>query len=360
MAYDATHLAKLSALKALAEKVKSDYALKKDLETLSGKVEGLVTAGGEPNVLEGIKINDTLLTLTDKIANILIKESTANGKISVNNVDVAVHGLAALAYKSEVAESDLAAALKAIIDAKAKQSDLDTLTGEGEGSIKKMIDAAINKFATDVTDDDVVNSYKELIDWVATHGKEATKMAGGISDNKTAITDLKTLVGTLPEGATSSTVVGYIAEAIAALSIGDYAKTTEVTSAINTALADYAKTSDVNTGLGKKADKVAKATNGNFAALDADGNLKDSGKKAADFVAAEAGKRLMTDAEGTKLGGIQAGATKVEASETNGNIKINGAEKTVYTLPSNVVKGAIATDDEVTEMLNEVFGAAQV
>lgn len=360
MAYDATHLAKLSALKALAEKVKADYALKKDLDTLSGKVEGLVTTGGQPNVIEGVKINGTLLDLTEKIANILIAEGKTNGTIAANGVDIPVHGLAALAYKAEVAESDLAAALKAIIDAKAKQSDLDTLTGEGEGSIKKMIDAAINKFATDVTDDDVVNSYKELIDWVATHGKEATKMAGGISDNKTAITDLKALVGTLPEGANSSTVVGYIAEAIAALSIGDYAKTTEVTSAINTALADYYKKTDVDTALGKKADKVSKATAGNFAALDADGNLKDSGKKAADFVAAEAGKRLMTDAEGTKLGGVAEGATKVEASETNGNVKINGVETKVYTEPTDVVHGAIATDTEVTEMLNEVFGAAQV
>ena len=106
---------------------------------------------------------------------------------------------------------------------------------------------------------------------------------------------------------------------------------------------------------GKKADKVAKATNGNFAALDADGNLKDSGKKAADFVAAEAGKRLMTDAEGAKLGGVAEGATKVEASKTNGYIKVNGTETKVYTEPSDVVHGAVATDSEVTEMLNEVF-----
>lgn len=356
MAYDTSKLTKLAALKALAQKVKSSYALQKDLTALSERVNDLVTAGGEPNKLEGIKVNGALLTLTDKIADILIQESTANGNISVNNVDVPIHGLAALAYKSEVAESDLAASLKAILDAKAKQADLDTLTGTGEGSISKMIDAAINKFATDVTDDDVVNSYKELIDWVAAHGPEATQMASGISENKTAIANLKTLVGTLPEGATSTTVVAYITEAINALSIGDYAKTTEVTAAINTALAAYAKTSDVNTNLAKKADKVANATNGHFAGLDANGNLTDSGKKASDFVAAEAGKRLMTNAEGTKLGGIAAGATKVEASTTNGNVKINGAEVTVYTEPADVVHGAIATDTEVTEMLNEVFG----
>lgn len=356
MAYDTSKLTKLAALKALAQKVKSSYALQKDLTALSERVNDLVTAGGEPNKLEGIKVNGTLLTLTDKIADILIHESTANGNISVNNVDVPIHGLAALAYKSEVSESDLAATLKAILDAKAKQADLDTLTGTGEGSISKMIDAAINKFATDVTDDDVVNSYKELIDWVAAHGPEATQMASGISENKTAIANLKTLVGTLPEGATSTTVVAYITEAINALSIGDYAKTTEVTAAINAALAAYAKTSDVNTSLAQKADKVANATNGHFAGLDANGNLTDSGKKASDFVTAEAGKRLMTNAEGTKLGGIAEGATKVEVSTTNGNVKINGTETRVYTEPADVVHGAIATDTEVTEMLNEVFG----
>lgn len=69
-----------------------------------------------------------------------------------------------------------------------------------------------------------------------------------------------------------------------------------------------------------KADKVKNATTGNFAALDESGNLTDSGKKPADFVAAETGKRLMTNAEGEKLKGISAGATKTAASETNGHI----------------------------------------
>lgn len=100
-------------------------------------------------------------------------------------------------------------------------------------------------------------------------------------------------------------------------------------------------------GLYVEREKVEGAVAGNLAGLDANGNLTDSGKKPTDFVAAEAGKRLMTDAEGTKLEGIAEGATKVEASDTAGNIKVNGNEVQVV---------GIATDAEVTEMLNTVFG----
>lgn len=50
-------------------------------------------------------------------------------------------------------------------------------------------------------------------------------------------------------------------------------------------------------------------------------------------------------ADKAKLDGIATGATKVEAS-TAGKIKINGTDTTVVDF---------ATDDEVTEMLNEVF-----
>lgn len=103
-----------------------------------------------------------------------------------------------------------------------------------------------------------------------------------------------------------------------------------------------------------KADKVNGATEGNFAGLDANGNLTDSGKKASDFVAAEDGKRLMTTEEGEKLAGIAEGATKVEASETNGNIKVNGQEQTVYTLPETVLHDSDISDytaEEIAQML---------
>lgn len=95
----------------------------------------------------------------------------------------------------------------------------------------------------------------------------------------------------------------------------------------------------------------AKAT-GNFAALDGEGNLTDSGKKPADFVAAETGKRLMTDAEGEKLAGVSEGATKTAASSTNGNVNIDGKEVVVYTEPENVLH-----DEDVEDFSAEEIAA---
>ena len=101
-----------------------------------------------------------------------------------------------------------------------------------------------------------------------------------------------------------------------------------------------------------KADKVTGAVTGNFATLDGEGNLTDSGKKPADFVAAESGKRLMTDAEGEKLKGISEGATKTAASSTNGNVNIDGKEVVVYTEPENVLH-----DEDVEDFSAEEIAA---
>ena len=101
-----------------------------------------------------------------------------------------------------------------------------------------------------------------------------------------------------------------------------------------------------------KADKATGATTGNFAALDGEGNLTDSGKKPADFVGAEAGKRLMSDAEGEKLAGVSEGATKTAASSTNGNVNIDGKEVVVYTEPENVLH-----DEDVDDFSAEEIAA---
>lgn len=244
MAYDATHLTKLSHLKTLAQKVKDNYTTKTEFNTLSNKVEGLVTAGGEPNVLDGVQVNGVALEIANKIVNILIATGSADGTISVQGVDVAIKGLAALAYKSNVSEADLDAALKAVINSKAAQTDVtalqaavDTLNGTGDGSVTKTVADEIAKVVAGA--DTSFDTLKEISDWISAHGESAAAMNSSIQDNATDIAELAALVGTIPEDATSTTVIAYIAEAIEAIGIGDYAKTTEVTAAINTALENY-------------------------------------------------------------------------------------------------------------------------
>ena len=69
----------------------------------------------------------------------------------------------------------------------ANKNAIDTLNGTGAGSVKKSVDDAINDFVTKVSDDKVVNTFKELVDYVAEHGAGAATMAGKIEANETAI-----------------------------------------------------------------------------------------------------------------------------------------------------------------------------
>ena len=66
MAYNEEKLTKLKSLKALAERVKQDYATKASVSALETRVDGLVTTGGEPNKIEAVKVNGEALPVTDK------------------------------------------------------------------------------------------------------------------------------------------------------------------------------------------------------------------------------------------------------------------------------------------------------
>lgn len=203
-----------------------------DFVKLSG-----IAAGAQVNVLEGVKVNGTAVAIASKIVDLLIAAGSANGTISVQGMDVAVKGLAALAYKADVSKADLDAALAAEIDGHATQlttlgGKIDTLNGTGVGSVKKAIDDAFNDFSTKVTDDGVVNSYKELIDWAATHGSDAAELAASIS-NLEAV-----LAGFGGEGE-PETVKAAIDNVMGRLDLSSY----------------YTKT-EIDTELAKKVDKV--------------------------------------------------------------------------------------------------------
>lgn len=209
----------------------------------------------ESKSLVGIKVNGTALSIADKMVDILIATGTANGTVAVNGADVAVKGLAALAYKAQVSESDLDAALTAVLAAKAAKADVDTLIGTDTGKSVRTI--ANEELAAQLIPEgaqESLDTLTEIAQWIQDHPDDAAAM--------------------------------------------------------NTAIA---KLNGIVAGIGGEDDDYA---------------------------------TVMAAIEGK----ISAGATKVEASETNGNIKIDGEETTVYTHPTTTAVAAgfkkVGNDDK--------------
>ena len=123
MAYNEKHLAKLADLKALGTKQKEVA------DALAARVDTLENVGSQANVLEGVKVNGTALAIANKMVDILIATGSKNGSISVNGADVSIKGLAALAFKAKVSQSDLDDALAAVLEGKADKAT--TLDGYG-------------------------------------------------------------------------------------------------------------------------------------------------------------------------------------------------------------------------------------
>lgn len=101
---------------------------------------------------------------------------------------------------------------------------IDVLNGGDtiEGSVAKSVKDAINDFATKISDDGKINTFKELVDYAAAHGSEYTAAIADIAANKSAI---KTLNGT-----GTGSVSKAVNDAIDGLHIGDYAKSADVES----------------------------------------------------------------------------------------------------------------------------------
>lgn len=251
----------LDQLKMLAQRTKGEI----------GKVDS--------KALVGVKVNGTALSIAEKMVDILIATGTANGTLSVNGKDVAIKGLAALAYKAQVSEADLDSALTAVLAAKAAKADVDTLIGSDAGkSARTIANEELTKQLIPEDAQESLNTLTEIAAWIQEHPDDASAMNAAI-----------------------------------------------------------AKLNEIAAGIGGEEDDYATV------------------------MAAIEGK--ITAA----MAGIAQGATKVEKSEINGNIKINGQETVVYTHPAgsaveagfkkvgsdvngHVVMGGNVTKEDITKL----------
>ena len=315
MAYDVNKLVKLQGLKDLATQVKTELA------ALSTRIDDIVSTGGEPNVITSVKVNGTALAIAEKAVDILIATGKANGTLAVNGVDVAIKGLAALAYKAQVSQADLDAALQAVL------GNVTTLVGSDAGKSARTI--ANEELAAQLIPEsakDSLDTLQEIAAWIQEHPDDASAMNAAIEALQ-AVT-----AGIGGEEDDYATVVAAIEGKISAAQAAIYAAITagetnghlDVNGTDVTVYAHPAHT--------PQASGLYKIT------VDAEGHVSAAA--------------AVEKADITGLGIPAQDTTYAPAVAGGANGLLTGADK------QKLDGLQVASDAEVTEMLDEVFPAA--
>lgn len=239
----------------IGKQAAGDYATKAQAQAYANAKDAAITAAQEAADKAQGEV-DALETVVDGKAD---KATTLAGygitdAYTKEEVDAAIED-------AEYDDTALAARVSA------NETAISTLNGTGDGSVSKTVNDAINDFATKISDDGTVNTFKEMIDYAAEHNSDFTAALGDIEKNKS---DIATLNG---DATTAGSVAKTVADAIAEQNLGQYATDTDLAAAVtriatlegemDTAQADI---DAVETEVAKKAntaDLAAVATTGN-------------------------------------------------------------------------------------------------
>lgn len=233
-------------------------------------------------------------------------------------------------------------------DVNAAQKDIETFKGDEtvEGSIKYETNAAIAAMLADAPE--AFDTLKEIADWCSNHSQEVTEMQSDINKNKTDIASLNTLIGKLPETATSKDVISYITEAIsnadAAKKFGDIIthNASEFATAAQGAKADtavqevVAGTENGHISVDGKDVKVYEPTTGSTTAA---GMVKVDGKS---ISATEDGTISVEAVDSSKVTGLQ---DKLDTTQKNATDASKEYADDTFVQKTAIVKST----DETTE-----------
>lgn len=272
--------------------------LASDVSTLQGQVASLIEKVGSATQGETAATGlYALIEAAQKQADKGVADAkTANDKAVAAQTDVD-------ALEAVVGADDTAGLRKRI---KTNENAIGVLNGTGEGSVTKAVNDAINDFATKATENGTIDTFKELVDWVAGHPNIVNGLTGDINKLKAILKGFGTAEGQSPE------VKAYIDSAIKALKIGDYAKAADLT-----ALAGRVETLENLPAVSITAEDIekwnAKQNAGNFVDQSAyDTKMKALEKADSDNTTAIAAVKKTADAAVIANKDITAGtATKV-------------------------------------------------
>ena len=116
MAYNKEKLTKLEALQELAQQSEQKYATKESVSALSGRVDTLESAGGQPNVIETVKVNGVAQEVSEKAVDI-----TVPTKVSELNNDSAFQTNSEVAQAIQTAEDNV---MYLVMNSKTKHYDI--------------------------------------------------------------------------------------------------------------------------------------------------------------------------------------------------------------------------------------------
>lgn len=289
-----------------------------------------------------VNLNKKINSLVSEIGKASTDTEAASGLYALieaakKQADKGVADAKAADDKAQSAQNDLDA-LEAVVGAddtaglrkriKANEDAIGVLNGTGEGSVDKAVKDAIDDFASKVTDDGTINTFKELVDWVAKHPEVAQGLTTEINALKTILAGFGTAEGE------TATVKKYVDDAIAALKIGDYAKAADLT-----ALAERVSTLE-----GKPAASITQEQ------IDAWTAKQDAG----DFVeksAYDTKVKALEEADAANATAIAGVKTTAEAAvKANNAITAGTATKITYDAKGLVTKGESLTVDDLPEL----------
>lgn len=189
--------------------------LASDVSTLQGQVASLIKKVGSATQGETAATGlYALIEAAQKQADKGVADAkTADDKAVAAQTDID-------ALETVVGADDTTGLRKRI---KTNEDAIGVLNGTGEGSVTKAVNDAINDFATKATENGTIDTFKELVDWVASHPDIVNGLTGDINKLKAILKGFGTADGQSPE------VKAYIDSAIKALKIGDYAKAADLT-----------------------------------------------------------------------------------------------------------------------------------
>ncbi len=161
-AFDAAGSAAAASAAAVTAVVGSASESGSTLGALESRLDGMHL--GEDNVLEGVQVNGTDLTITSKKVNVTVAEGATDGTIAVNGADVAVHGLGSAAYADTTAfdaagsaAAASAAAVSTVVGTASDNSGATTVYGAKAYADQVAADAAANAL-TGATGDTLVSA----------------------------------------------------------------------------------------------------------------------------------------------------------------------------------------------------------